>query len=105
MIGVYAVAIVIGGLGALTWIVMSVAAGNVDDWGRYDPGVWGGRWARRTIAGLVGGGMAGMSATYAGWNTIAAVVAAAVGCVGLATASDWLTSTAENGSDSERSDP
>ena len=91
MTGLYAVTLVAGFVALLAWVAMSVVAANVDGWDRYDPDRRVGPWGRRVVAGLVGFGMAGLSATYAGWPTAAAAGAAVAGLVGLALVSDWLT--------------
>lgn len=89
----FAIVLVLGVVGLLAWITMSVVAGNVEGWDRFDPDLVLGRWGRRIVAGLVGAGMAGMSATFAGWPTAVTVVASVVGGVGLAAVSDWLTAS------------
>lgn len=91
MTGVYAVALVVGFVALIAWVAMSVVAANVAGWDRFDPDRRLGRWGRRSIAGLVGFGMAGLSTTYAGWPTGAVVAAAVAGLAGLALVSDWLT--------------
>lgn len=90
MTGVYAVALALGIALLLVWMVLTVASISV---GRRDGGRHAepfGGWGRRVIAGLVGLGMAGMSATYAGWAGPVTLAAAVFGGVTLAIVTDWL---------------
>ena len=91
MTAAFAVALVVGFLALIAWVSMSIVAANVTGWERFDPDRRLGPWGRRGIAGLIGFGMAGLSATYAGWPTVAVIGAAVAGLLGLAFVSDWLT--------------
>ena len=93
MTAVYAVVLLIGVIALIAWIALSVVAGSVDGWDRFDPEAAFGSWGRRLVAGLVGLGMAGMSATFAGWPSTLAAAAALGGGIALALASDWLRTT------------
>lgn len=90
MNGVYGVAVVVGFLSLLAWIALTAVAANVPGWDRHDPERTVGPWGRRAIAGTMGFGMAGLSASFAGWPSAAAFVAAVVGAVGLSLTVEWL---------------
>ncbi len=53
-------------------------------------GAGGRRRPRRTIAGFLGFGLAGMSASFAGWATVFALVAAVAGAGALVAAATQL---------------
>ncbi len=63
MIKVYAVVLAVGVLLLITWILMTVLAGNLDR-PSLDPESRFGIGGRRLVAGSIGFGMAGMSAEY-----------------------------------------
>jgi hypothetical protein len=77
--GVYAVALVIGVVLLLAWIASVAVSEMVDGWGHVDPERrFGYRW-RLAIAALTGFGLGGMSSTFAGWSSAAALGAAVGG--------------------------
>jgi hypothetical protein len=88
--GVYGLAVVVGLVALLGWIALTAVAANVDGWEQRDPERWIGPWGRRTIAAIIGFGMAGLSTSFAGWPAAAGVGAAAAGAVGLALLTEWL---------------
>lgn len=90
MNGVYGVAVVVGLVSLLGWIALTAVAANVPGWADRDPERLIGPWGRRAIAAVVGFGMAGLSASFAGWPDAAAVASAVVGAVGLALVTEWL---------------
>ncbi|HKX75260.1 MAG TPA: hypothetical protein VJR05_07705 [Acidimicrobiia bacterium] len=64
MVKVYAIVLAIGVLALIFWIFARSLAVNVPAWSRVDPeGRWGVK-GRRVVAGMVGFGMAGMSAEF-----------------------------------------
>lgn len=89
----YAVVLAFGIVLVLAWIILSVVAGSVDGWARFDPEDRFGPWGRRAVAATLGAGMGGMSATYAGWSSPATVVAAVVGGGVVAALATWLAPT------------
>ncbi len=91
MIPIAAVALLVGILATLAWIGMSVAASSVDGWEHLDPDRRFGAWGRRICAALVGVGMGGLSASFAGWPVAAVALAAVGGGVAAALLVDWLT--------------
>lgn len=84
MTTLFAAALAVGGIGIIAWIVVTAASSTEEGTTRADPeGRWG-RTARVLVAGVFGFGMAGLSATYAGWDVAASAVAALAGGAGLA---------------------
>lgn len=63
------------------------------------PFVVGGRWRppRSLAAGVMGFGMAGMSASYAGWGAGLAIAAAVAGGAGLAAVARWASTPKRGG--------
>jgi hypothetical protein len=83
MVWVYAVALIAGFLALLLWIV-GVALGTwVDGWEFADPERRFGVAGRSVVGGVVGFGMGGMSATFAGWHPALALGAAVLGAAAL----------------------
>ena len=85
MVWVYAVALIAGLLMLLGWIVGSALGAWVEGWEFADPENRFGATGRSVVAGSVGFGIAGMSATFAGWHPLVAVVAAVLGAAALVT--------------------
>lgn len=90
MIAVYAVAIVLGIVSVLAWIFMGLAASSMHDMSRLDPEERFGEKGRYLVAGLMGFGMGGMSASFGGWNDALAVLAAIAGLVAAVVAARYL---------------
>lgn len=65
----------------LAWITGVSMSGSVRGWEWADPERLLGGTGRRVVAGGVGFGMAGLSASFGGWPVWAAAGAAAVGTV------------------------
>ena len=85
MVWVYAVALIAGLLMLLGWIVGSALGAWVEGWEFADPENRFGATGRSVVAGSVGFGIAGMSATFAGWHPPVAVVAAVLGAAAMVT--------------------
>jgi hypothetical protein len=83
MVWVYAFALVAGLLMLLAWIVGVALGAWVEGWEFADPDRRFGATGRSFVAGAFGFGMAGMSATFAGWHAIFALVAALLGTAAL----------------------
>lgn len=79
----------------LVWLAATAVAGTVDGWDHVDPEQRFGRQGRFVLAGLMGFGMAGLSALYAGWPELLAVAAGLAGAAGLIGVSIWLGPEAE----------
>ena len=80
---VFALALGLGFVAMLGWIAASAVAASVDGWEKVDPDARFGLVGRRVVAAVLGFGMAGLSAAYAGQPmalaTLAAVAGAALG--------------------------
>lgn len=83
MVWVYAIALVAGFLSLLAWIVGVALGALVDGWEWADPERRFGSNGRTLVAGVFGFGLAGMSATFAGWHPIVALIAAGLGAAAL----------------------
>ena len=83
MVPVYAIALFVGFLMLLAWIV-GVAIGTwVDGWEFADPESRFGAVGRSIVAGVVGFGMAGMSASFGGWPPALAILGALAGAAAM----------------------
>ena len=83
MVPIYAIALFAGFLMLLAWIV-GVAIGTwVDGWEFADPENRFGVGGRSIVAGLVGFGMAGMSASFGGWPPALAIFGAFAGAAAM----------------------
>jgi hypothetical protein len=81
---VYAIALTLGTVGVMAWVVAAAVGGTVEGRSGADPEHRFGGLGRAVVAGSFGFGMAGLSASYAGWPwplALAAAVAAAAGLV------------------------
>lgn len=81
---VYAISVTLGILGLLGWAGFAVAAGSSSSGARFDPERKFGERGRAVLAGVTGFGMGGMSATFAGWNSATALLAAVAGAAVMA---------------------
>ena len=79
MVWVYAFALAAGFLMLLAWIVGVAVAALVEGWDFADPERRYGQTGRALVAGTIGFGIAGMSATFAGWHPAVSLVAAILG--------------------------
>jgi len=87
---IFALPLVVGLVLMITWIGATAAAASVDGWGNYDPEVRVGATGRFVLAFLIGFGMAGISALFAGWSNTLSVVAGLAGGGALIGVSRWL---------------
>lgn len=90
MTTVFAVALAAGFIALLGWIALASAADSVDGWSDRHPDKRFGRFGRPVVAGVVAFGMAGISATFAGWSAGFAFVGAVVGGILIALVADRL---------------
>jgi hypothetical protein len=81
---VFAIVLVVGLCGLISWIAAVAIAENVAGWERVDPERRFGATGRRIVAATVGFGMAGISASFAGWPWWGTAGAAVVGAAVLA---------------------
>lgn len=79
MVAVYAVCTILGVVGIVGWIALGMAASAAEDKPHLDPELRFGSTGQYTVAAVAGFGLAGMSASFAGWNAAAAVVGAFAG--------------------------
>lgn len=87
MRAIYGVALAVGFVALLVWAVAVYVSGSVDRWEGFDLDRRFGANGRRAVAAILGFGMAGLSASYAGWNAALALTAAVAGAaVGVALA-------------------
>ena len=79
MTALYAIVLSIGVVLLIGWLVATAIGSWVDGWEAFDPeGRFGAR-GRAAVAGAVGFGMGGLSATFAGWPGGLALLAAVAG--------------------------
>lgn len=90
MTALYSVALVVGALAFLVWVAATAVANTVAGWEGIDPEARFGMIGRSVVAGIVGFGMAGMSASFGGWTSVLAFLAAVAGAVGLVVVAFWL---------------
>lgn len=84
---IYGISLAVGFVALLVWITAVFASGSVKNWDSFDLERRFGVNGRRVIAAVLGFGMAGLSASYAGWNAgLAAGAAVAGAAVGIALA-------------------
>ena len=81
MIPIYAVAVVVGFIGILGWVVMGLAAASVEGKEGLDPEARFGVIGRYVVGGVLGFGLGGMSASFGGWPDGAALAAAVGGAL------------------------
>jgi hypothetical protein len=99
LVAVAAVALVIGLLGLLGWVVAGSVGESVAGWSRLDPEARFGATGRFTVAGLVGFGMGGLSSSFAGWPGWATIAAALAGTAVAIGASRLLGPAGRGGQD------
>lgn len=94
MVEVYAIALVVGVILMIAWIFATYLRGNVDGW-RFDPEERFGKPGRRLVAGLMGFGLAGMSAEFSPFDLSwpGALALAIVGAAALAWYAGWVDRT------------
>lgn len=78
---VYGISLAVGVVALIGWLGAVAISNNVTGWDRFDPDERLSMTGRRGVAALFGFGMAGLSASYAGWSTLPALAAAAGGVV------------------------
>jgi hypothetical protein len=91
----FGIPLLLGFLLMLAWMAATAVARSVEGWERVDPERRLGTSGRFVLAGMIGFGMAGLSALYAGWPDPLAVGAGFVGAAGLIGVSVWLGPEAE----------
>ena len=83
----YAVCTVLGVVGIFGWLTLGMAASAWEGKDHLDPETRFGARGRYLVAAVAGFGLGGMSASFGGWNTVLALLAAvAGGAAGVASA-------------------
>lgn len=93
MTAVYALALSLGVVALLVWLVMAALATNLEGWDWLHPDNGIGRIGQDVIAALVGVGMGGLSGTFAGWSIVPALGAALAGGLALMATARMLRTT------------
>jgi hypothetical protein len=86
----FGIPLLIGFVLMLIWVSATAVAATVDGWESVDPDLRFGQAGRFVLAGMIGFGMAGISALYGGWPHLLAVGAGVAGAAGLIGVSVWL---------------
>jgi len=97
----YAIVLGFGFVSMLVWVARAAIADTVDGWEAVDPEVRFGARGRYVVAGALGFGLAGMSATFAGWPALGAVAAALGGCGFLILVATRYAPAADDGANEE----
>ena len=90
MIQANAVLTVLGFLGVLVWTYLGITSSAVEGKQDLDPEARYGANGRRVVAGVLGFGLGGMSASFAGWASGPAVLAAIGGAALMIVAAQYL---------------
>lgn len=96
MTALYSLALFAAALALVAWVVAAVAAANPES-RLPDPDVRFGLRGRSVVAGVLGFGLGGLSATFAGWSTPMALVAGLAGAAFLAASGLILGPEGEGG--------
>lgn len=81
MVAVYAICTVLGVVALLGWVTLGIAAAAWDGKEHLDPEGRFGETGRTVVSAVLGIGLGGMSASFAGWSTGLAAVGAVAGAV------------------------
>jgi hypothetical protein len=81
VVALYAICTVLGVVALLTWITLGIAASAGDDRRYLDPELRFGERGRVVVAAVLGFGLAGMSASFAGWGNGLALLGAISGAI------------------------
>lgn len=87
----FALPLLIGIVGLITWIGVTALARMSDQYAHLDPERRFGARGRFALAFILGFGMTGISALYAGWAAWLSVAAGLVGGAVLAAVAGWVT--------------
>jgi hypothetical protein len=82
VVPIYAVCVVAGSLAALGWIALGTISSAFAEKAHLDPETRYGEAGRFVVGGVLGFGLGGMSASFAGWGAIPALLGA-IGGTGL----------------------
>ncbi len=90
MVAVYAIATILGVIGIIAWVTLGMISTAVSHAQRLDPETRFGLAGRSVVAGTIGFGLGGMSASYAGAGTLLAVLGAVAGAGALVVVGRFL---------------
>jgi xanthine/uracil permease len=92
----FALPLLIGIVGLIAWIGVTALARTSDQYAHLDPERRFGSRGRLALAFILGFGMTGISALYAGWAGWLSLAAGLVGGVVLAAVAGWITTGDES---------
>lgn len=81
MVPVYAICVVLGVVALVAWVFLGLTSNSVAGKEMLDPEERFGEPGRMVVSGVLGFGLGGMSASFAGWNTGFALLGAVGGAV------------------------
>jgi len=90
MTALFGMILLVGVFGLLVWVAATGVAHSVDGWQGVDPETRFGRMGRSALAGFLGFGMAGMSASYADWSPVLTLIGALAGATALVAVGFWF---------------
>jgi hypothetical protein len=90
MTALFGTILLIGVLALLAWVAATGVAHSVGGWDGVDPENRFGSLGRSVLAALLGFGMAGMSASFAGWSPMLSLIGALAGAAVLVAVGFWL---------------
>jgi hypothetical protein len=99
VIAVYAISVVLGFLGIISWVFLGLTASAVAGKSALDPEEKFGERGRVTVAATLGFGLGGMSASFAGWGTTLSVVGAIAGATLAVVSARYLGFDEDEGGD------
>jgi hypothetical protein len=107
MVKVYAIVLAAGVVLLIAWIFATYLGRNVAEWARFDPEERLGKPGRRLISGLVGFGMAGMSAEFSPFDLSwpVGLVLAIAGASAMAWYAGWVDRLRSEGRSPEGRSP
>lgn len=90
MVAVYAIATILGVIGIISWVALGMVAETVAGKESLDPEARFGATGRGVVGGVVGFGLGGMSASYAGAGAPLAILGAILGAVAMVVVGRYL---------------
>lgn len=90
LITLFSIALLVGTITTLAWVAAAAVGSTVDGWRDVDPERRFGRTGRLAVVFVFGFGMAGISASFAGWTGWLSMLAALAGGCALSAAAVWL---------------
>ncbi len=81
MIPVYAISVVLGVVAVVSWVFLGLTSSAVAGKSHLEPEERFGETGRMAVAGILGFGLGGMSASFGGWGSALALLGAVGGAV------------------------